>query len=154
MNKTEELEYAGFWIRVAAFFIDSILIATITIPLLIAIYGTDYFESGRLIEGTWDFIISFVLPAVAIIAFWTYRSATPGKMVVRAKIVDAKTGEKLSTRQCVVRYFSYFVSILPLGLGFIWIAFDKRKQGWHDRLAGTVVVREKHDGTEPVSFEQ
>ena len=154
MNKTEELEYAGFWIRVAAFFIDSILIGTITIPLLIAIYGMDYLESGRLIEGPWDFIISYVLPTVAIIAFWTYRSATPGKMVVRAKIVDAKTGENLSTRQCVVRYFSYFVSILPLGLGIIWIAFDKRKQGWHDRLAGTVVVREKHDGTEPVSFEQ
>ncbi len=154
MNKTEELEYAGFWIRVGASFIDSILIVIITIPLLIAVYGMDYFESEMFIEGIWDFIVSYVLPAVAIIIFWTYRSATPGKMAVGATIVDAKTGEKLSTGQCVGRYFAYWISALPLGLGFIWIAFDKRKQGWHDRLAGTVVVREIHDSSEPVSFEQ
>ena len=129
MNKTEELEYAGFWIRVGASFIDSILIVIITIPLLIAVYGMDYFESEMFIEGIWDFIVSYVLPAVAIIIFWTYRSATPGKMAVGATIVDAKTGEKLSTGQCVGRYFAYWISALPLGLGFIWIAFDKRKQG-------------------------
>jgi uncharacterized RDD family membrane protein YckC len=39
------------------------------------------------------------------------------------------------------RFFAYFVSIFPACLGFLWIAFDRRKQGWHDKIAGTVVVR-------------
>ena len=48
----------------------------------------------------------------------------------------------------------YFVSIIPLCLGLIWVGLDKRKQGWHDKLAGTVVVRSKNHGPEPVRFEQ
>jgi len=62
-------------------------------------------------------------------------------MIVRAKIVDARTGGKPSTGQLIGRYFGYYLSMIPLFLGFIWVAFDKRKQGWHDKLAGTVVIR-------------
>ena len=54
--------------------------------------------------------------------------------------MDAKTGQPASPLQCIVRYLGYFVSALPLGLGFIWVAFDKRKQGWHDKIARTLVV--------------
>jgi uncharacterized RDD family membrane protein YckC len=143
MNNTEEPKYAGFWIRVVAALIDSILFLIITFPLLILIYGMGYFSEVQAsrVPGFWDFIISYVLPAVAIIVFWIYRSATPGKMMVKVKIVDAKTGEQPSTGQCIGRYFAYFVSSIPLGLGIIWVAFDKRKRGWHDMLAGTVVIR-------------
>ena len=90
-----------------------------------------------------DFLIQCVLPAVAAIVFWKYKSATPGKMVLSLKIVDAQTGGGLSLGKCVVRYFAYLVSMLSLGLGFLWIAFDKRKQSWHNKLAGTVVIRFK-----------
>ncbi|MGA7985503.1 MAG: RDD family protein [Burkholderiales bacterium] len=41
-----------------------------------------------------------------------------------------------------IRFLGYFVSIVPLGLGFLWIAFDRKKRGWHDLIAGTVVVYE------------
>jgi uncharacterized RDD family membrane protein YckC len=54
--------------------------------------------------------------------------------------------------QSVGRYFAYLVSIIPLCLGFAWIAFDARKQGWHDKLAGSVVVRTKRKGSEPISL--
>jgi len=57
-----------------------------------------------------------------------------------------------SLGQAIGRYLAYFVSALVLGLGFIWIAFDTRKQGWHDKLAGTVVVRARKQATERVSF--
>ena len=60
-----------------------------------------------------------------------------------AEVVDAKTGAALSVRQSIGRYLGYYVSILPLLLGLVWVAFDPRKQGWHDKLAGTVVVRAK-----------
>lgn len=143
MDVSEEIRYAGFWIRVAAALIDTIFIILITLPLLMMVYGSDYFSaaSGTPVNGIWDFIISYVLPAVAVIMFWIYRSATPGKMMVKVKIVDAKTGGKPSTGQCIGRYFAYYVSTLPLGLGIFWVAFDKRKRGWHDILAGTVVIR-------------
>ena len=151
-KENHDLEYAGFWIRVWASIIDTILIAIITIPILLAIYGTQYFESEKIIEGPMDFLISWVLPAIAVITFWVYRAATPGKMAISSKIVDAQTGDQPSTGQFVGRYFAYFISLLPLGLGIFWVAFDKKKQGWHDKLAGTVVVRKKNSGPEPVAF--
>jgi len=89
---------------------------------------------------------------MVIVAFWIYRSATPGKMAMNLIIVDAKTGGRPSTPQFVGRYFGYFVSVLPLMLGIIWVGFDKRQQGWHDKMAGTVVIRNR--AKEKVRFEQ
>jgi len=135
--------YAGFWIRVLASIIDSVLIVLVTAPFLYSIYGPAYFGSGMLIHGTWDFLISWVFPAIAVIMFWISRSATPGKIWLHLRIVDAQTGQKPSQLQFIGRYFGYLVSTLPLMLGLLWVAFDRRKQGWHDKLAGTVVIREK-----------
>lgn len=90
-----------------------------------------------------DFLVSSLLPAAFVILFWVYKGATPGKMAISAKVVDAVTGEHPSTPRYIARYVGYLLSFLPLGLGFIWITFDKRKQGWHDKLSGTVVVRKK-----------
>lgn len=59
------------------------------------------------------------------------------------RVVDAESGGPLTLGQGVGRYFAYFVSTIPLGLGFLWVAFDKRKQGWHDKLAHTVVIRRR-----------
>ena len=146
-----EQEYAGFWIRTGATIIDSILVLIIILPILTAIYGTDYWVSESFFQGSWDVLFNYVLPAVAVIVFWSYKSATPGKMVTKLTIVDANTGGKPSTGQFIGRYFGYYVSMIPLFLGFIWIGIDKRKQGWHDKLAGTVVIR--NNLPEPVKFE-
>lgn len=135
-------EYVGFWLRTVATIVDSLIILAITLPLSIAIYGWAYFgESKGLIAGPADFLLSWVFPAVACILFWYRKQATPGKMAVSAKVVDARTGNPISLGQSIGRYFAYIISALPLCIGFFWIAFDSRKQGWHDKLAGTVVVR-------------
>ncbi len=63
-------------------------------------------------------------------------------MLFNARVVDAKSFGKPSTGQLIGRYLGYYLSILGLGLGFFWIMWDKRKQGWHDKLAGTLVIRE------------
>jgi uncharacterized RDD family membrane protein YckC len=139
------VEYAGFWIRVAAALIDTLLIVAVTLPLLLAIFGWDYLQGANLgsLGALIEFLISWVAPAIAVVVFWTYKQATPGKLAVSAKIVDARTGGPLSVGQSIGRYLAYFVSTLPLCLGLIWVAFDKKKQGWHDKLAGTVVIRER-----------
>ncbi len=66
-------------------------------------------------------------------------------MLISAKIVDARTYGPPSAGQLVGRYFAYIPAMLFLMLGIIWVAFDKRKQGWHDKLAGTVVIEIEDD---------
>jgi uncharacterized RDD family membrane protein YckC len=150
--ETEELEYVGFWPRVGAALIDTVLLLFITIPLVTAVYGRQYWSSTDWIRGPADFLINWVLPAVAVVLFWIYRQATPGKIAIGARIVDAETGAKPSTRQLVIRYLGYYVASIPLLAGLVWVAFDPRKQGWHDKLAHTVVVRARHRGPQPVRF--
>lgn len=96
--------------------------------------------------------ISWVFPAAATVLFWLYKRATPGKMALSAQVVDAETGNSLIVGQLIGRYLAYFLATVPLGFGIIWVAFDPRKQGWHDKLAGTVVVRKKDRRPGPVKF--
>ncbi|RFA27004.1 RDD family protein [Alkalilimnicola ehrlichii] len=136
----ENQNYAGFWVRTGAAFIDTILLLLVLAPILTWIYGAEYWYSEQLVHGTWDVVFNYLMPVVVIIAFWIYKSATPGKLAVNIAIVDAKTGGKPSTGQFILRYIGYYVAMLPLFIGIIWVGIDKRKQGWHDKLAGTVVV--------------
>lgn len=138
-----EVEYGGFWIRTGAALIDSILVVIITAPIVTVVYGIDYWTSEERFQGIIGFLLSYIFPIVAVLGFWIYKSATPGKMVTNLTIVDAETGYKPSTGQFIGRYFAYYVSIIPFLLGIIWVGIDKRKQGWHDKLAGTVVIRNK-----------
>jgi len=149
--QSQNQEYAGFWIRVGATLIDSILILIIILPILSTIYGDSYWLGDSYMQGFWDLALSYILPAIAVITFWVYKSATPGKMATKLTIVDANTGEKPSTGQFIIRYIGYYLAMLPLFLGIIWVGIDKRKQGLHDKLAGTVVLRNAQ--SEPVKFE-
>ena len=155
MNTQPEMEYVGFWLRVGASLIDTLFLFVITWPLLIWIYGWAYFGADKgLVAGPADLLLSWVFPAVACILFWIYKRATPGKMAISAVVVDATTGDALTTGQAIGRYLGYFVSTIPLGLGLIWVGVDPRKQGWHDKLANTVVVRPRNRGPQPVRFER
>jgi uncharacterized RDD family membrane protein YckC len=154
MDDSTKLEYVGFWLRFWASVIDTILIMMIVTPLLLLLSGGQSWSSDITSTSPSDILISYVLPAVAVIIFWSTKHATPGKMAISARIVDARTGGAPSLGQHIIRYLGYFVSIFPFCLGLIWVGLDNRKQGWHDKMAGTVVVRPKHGHTEPVRFEQ
>ena len=148
----DEFEYVGFWARVGAAMVDTVLVLIVCVPLVTFVYGRTYWTSEALLQGPADFLINWLLPAIAVVVFWIYRQATPGKIAIGARIVDAGTGGKPSTRQLIVRYLGYYVSMLPLMAGIVWVAFDPRKQGWHDKLAGTVVVRPRQRGPARVDF--
>ncbi len=139
-------EFAGFWSRVGASLIDSLLLGVVIVPLMWKVYGREYFSATTFLAGPLDLLVSWVLPAIVVIVFWIHKESTPGKMAFGMRIVDATTGAHASTGQYVGRYFAYYLSALPLGIGFVWVAFDTRKQGWHDKLAGTVVVRHRREG--------
>jgi uncharacterized RDD family membrane protein YckC len=142
---SREPRYVGFWMRVFASIIDTLILVVFIGLIAFAVYGMQYV---RLSSGgktlIFDLLVQGLLPALAVIVFWRYRGATPGKMLISAKIVDAQTLGTPSTGQLIGRYFAYIVSCIFM-LGFIWIAFDRRKQGWHDKLAGTVVINVEDD---------
>jgi uncharacterized RDD family membrane protein YckC len=112
------LPRAGFWIRMVALLIDLILIGII-------------FRSNTII-----------LPALAIYGavLWKLKGSTVGGIIFGLKVVR-HDGRPLDWATSVVRALACFLSLIFLCLGFIWIAFDPEKQGWHDKIAGTVVVR-------------
>lgn len=143
MSKMSEQIYAGFWLRVVASLIDTVCVLLITTPLMFLVYG-DFFYllvPNPEPQGFFDILVTYALPAIAIILFWVYRSATPGKMILGLKIIRIDGEERLTPAQSVGRYMGYYLSMLPFFMGFIWVAFDDKKQGWHDKLAGTLVVK-------------
>ena len=143
--ESNPIEYCGFWRRSGATIVDLLLLLCLIFPLQILFYGWDewniWLENDHWHMGKIDMVLQWILPAVVTLCFWNVTQATPGKMAQRIKIVDAETGAAPSTRQYIVRYLGYFVASLPLGIGILWVAIDSRKRGWHDMLAGTVVVR-------------
>ena len=144
--RAEAVRYVGFWARCLASLIDSIAVMCLIAPLAVAFdVRSDigvHFDMSHLVRETslMSLTLNWVLPAVAILAFWFARGATPGKMLVRAEIVDAETLGPPARSKLVARYLGYYVSTLAIGLGFLWIAFDARKQAWHDKMARTVVI--------------
>jgi len=134
--------YAGFWIRFCAAIVDSICFIFLLMPLPI-IYGFDrYLNSGPFSYlGEWHVLLELILPIALTILLWLRFSATPGKMFLKLKIVDIKTSGPINFRQALIRYIGYLPSFYCLLLGILWVAFDKRKQGWHDKLASTAVIR-------------
>ena len=143
MGKNQSSEYVGLRLRLWAFLVDLLVFVFFSVPFLYLIHGREYFKSAISVRGPVDLINTLVFPSLAILLFWLAWSATPGKMVVSAKIVDVKSGQKPTAKQFLLRFAGYFLALLPLGFGILWIAFDPRKQGWHDKLAGTAVVRAK-----------
>ncbi len=136
-----------------AYLIDYILLIFITFPILRMVYGAAQTEdlpiAGNELEaflhvrGPTDFLLRIIAPTVLVFIFWLQYDATPGKIAVGLRIVDASTGQRPSTRQYVIRLLGQFLSFLCLFIGVIWVAFDPRKQAWHDKMANTVVIRKK-----------
>ncbi|WP_216900149.1 RDD family protein [Synechococcus sp. CCY 9618] len=137
------MAYAGFWVRTAASLVDSVLISLITGPFLLLFYGLFF----QLRSATADLVIGTVLSALLVILFWRWKQGTPGKLLFRLRIVDARSGGEPSLRQWCLRYLGYVLSTLPLLLGFLWVAWDPRRQGWHDKIAGTLVIHPAARGT-------
>lgn len=137
-----EFEYAGFWIRFVACLVDNLIIMIIIAPY----WFYNYQQMAAIpvdqmpLYSAGDAILHLVIGA-AVVWFWVKKGATPGKMLFGLQVRDAKTGQFISVPRALLRYFSYLISSVILCLGLIWVGFDKKKQGWHDKIAKTVVVK-------------
>jgi uncharacterized RDD family membrane protein YckC len=149
--RNEDLPYASFGDRFMAFLLDSFVQLPIVGPFLwfllrediMSFAGDPVLLAEQLtasLESPMGRLILYGIPLVYCVLFWKFKSATPGKMLLEMKIVDATTGGAPGAGRLVLRYVGYIVCVLSLCIGFLWIAFDKRRQGWHDKMANTIVV--------------
>jgi uncharacterized RDD family membrane protein YckC len=145
------MEYAGFWIRFGAIFIDGIILWAVQM-FVYAVFGIitaavmpsmpdkpsnpSFFIISQMIIT----LLSFVLSAAYDIWFVGRFGATPGKMACKIKIVTADGG-KVSYSRALGRYFAKWISSMILGIGFLMAAFDDEKRTLHDRICETRVIR-------------
>jgi len=154
VNDKRTIVYAGFWRRLFAVILDTALFSVLLAPIFVALYGRDYFywQSTTTdfipIYSVTEFFLTIIAPIILTITFWNYFAATPGKLLLDCRIVDANTQKPMHWKQASMRYLFYLASILPFYLGFIWIGFDKHKQGFHDKLAKTQVLHIPHNYAE------
>jgi len=157
---SEEVKYAGFWIRFIASFLDTLFLA---LPVGIVIYFlsdghwfdfTQYQQNLQMaMSGNphaldnqphtsfrWELIFEMSVLIVTVVFWDKWGGTTPGKRMVGIKIVDAKTFEDISNKQAITRSLGYIISLIPFGLGFLMVAFRKDKRALHDLLANTAVI--------------
>ncbi|MEO6875188.1 MAG: RDD family protein, partial [Opitutaceae bacterium] len=122
---------AGFWIRMAALLIDL---------MLVGMLGS--FLNGVTSFGSHVHIRSDLLPALAVYGalMWKLRGTTVGGIVCGLKVVRLDD-RPVDWGTAIVRALACFLSLMVLGLGFLWVIFDDQRQSWHDKIAGTTVVR-------------
>jgi uncharacterized RDD family membrane protein YckC len=119
---TAALPHAGFWIRMAALLLDALLVGFLMGVLHRA------FHMELLVLATYGAVM------------WKLRGSTIGGIVFDLQVVRVD-GRAIDWETAIVRALACFLSLAVVGLGFFWIAFDEAKQAWHDKIAGTVVVR-------------
>jgi uncharacterized RDD family membrane protein YckC len=150
--------YAGFASRLLAFTID-VLIMSITIVFtswfvrtsVNMLFGPQIMNSlaGRntiiadilrlITNPALHSVVSVIYIITYYLFFWTTMGQTPGKYLMGVKGIT-KHGHKLKLKHAIARYLGYYVSSFTFGLGFLWILVDDERRGWHDRIAGTLVI--------------
>lgn len=131
--------YIGLARRGAAVLLDLLLVSFLS-SLLGWLLMLQYPDAEALIESAGNTLSLLAVPTI-IVLWWRFQG-TPGKLLLGYRIVDARSGGRPRLWQVCVRLLGCVVSALPLGLGFLWMIWDRRHQGWHDKLARTLVVED------------
>jgi uncharacterized RDD family membrane protein YckC len=150
--------YAGFWIRLVARLLDGLILG-IPFGIVFAVFAI----AGGVIANTTNsssqdsqnaaaaavfgggFLLLYVLALVVQVAYWIYfwgtSGSTLGMRLLHLKVVDADTGGAIGYARATVRFLMSIVNSWACYIGWIWVAFDPRKQGWHDKVANSVVLQ-------------
>ena len=149
-----QVTYAGFWIRFVAYVIDAIIIIVPVIILAVIIGiatgvaigvtgNTTSNNTGTAAMGGMQILlqlITFVITIGYFVYFWG-QGSTIGMRLFHLRVADATTGAPIGYGRAALRYVGFVISSIPCDIGLIWAAFDSRKQGWHDKIANTVVLQ-------------
>lgn len=149
MEKQEgvAVEYAGFWMRLGAYLIDGLIlnavgwIIWIFFGLIIAAVAAGDEPAGGAVVAIWliAWLITVAVSIAYLVCFWQWRGQTPGKMALGIKIIKTD-GSALDWGTALLRFLGYIICWITLGLLFLWVAFDGRKQGVQDKIPETYVI--------------
>ncbi len=134
------LEYAGFWIRLGAAVVDFIILLLIMSIIYYAVFRFIRFMIPPSIFIIIFSLLSWLIGIAYIVVFWVWRGQTPGKMITGIKVIRTDSSP-ITWQYALIRCGGCIVSAIILFIGFIWIAFDSHKQGLHDKIADTYVVK-------------
>lgn len=135
------IRYGGFWRRFAAISIDSIILDLFTVIIYLTGISLVPMDGGFSYTTVIPYYgMAILLNAAYFIYFHGTTGQTPGKRLLGLKVIRVE-GTPVTPGIAFLRWVGYLVSKVPLLLGFIWAVFDDRKQGWHDKIAGTCVIR-------------
>jgi len=145
--------YAGFWVRVLAALLDTCLLFAVVIPVraLIGSAVTILTLNAQMPMHEMSMMRRGVRIALGVVIAWLYKAGmesspyegTLGKMAMRLRVTDLE-GRRISFQRATGRYFAKYLSSIVLGIGYLMVGFTERKQGLHDRLAGTLVQSRDH----------
>jgi len=143
--------YGGFWKRTLAFLVDKIILFFICLLFLLVGLsalntGFNGLEPGKSM-GRFSLIYYGMTHLLGMLYFTYFHGTTgqtPGKMLFGLQVIQS-SDEQMTPGIAFLRWVGYIFSGLILCLGFLWIIFDKKKQGWHDKIAGTLVIDRHED---------
>jgi uncharacterized RDD family membrane protein YckC len=149
-----QARYGGFWIRFVAVIIDGIIVS-IPVFILGVILGVaaavasnasgNSNSSGANAATTGVGLLVELIGVVISIGYFIYfwgRGQTLAMRLFHLRVADATTGQPIGYGRAALRYVGYLLSAIVCYIGLIWAAFDSRKQGWHDKIASTVVLQD------------
>ncbi|HEX9095551.1 MAG TPA: RDD family protein [Candidatus Dormibacteraeota bacterium] len=91
----------------------------------------------------WFYLFGLLVSAAYYASFWGTSGATLGMRLFELRVVDADSGQPIGIGRAIVRFIGFIVAAFPCWIGLIWSAFDPRAQGWHDKIASTVVLQSR-----------
>jgi uncharacterized RDD family membrane protein YckC len=149
--------YAGFWIRLVARLVDGLILG-IPFGILFSVFaiaggifannssaGSQDTQNATAAAFGGVFILLYLIALVVQVGYWIYfwgsSGATLGMRLLHLRVVDANTGATIGYARATVRFLMSIVNTWACYIGWIWVAFDQRKQGWHDKVANSVVLQ-------------
>ena len=138
-HSSTPIRYAGFWIRVAAYLVDTVILYAIFFVLAL-VFGVSMFTNPTPGPAVYLFIVLELAIAIGYFVYFesSAKQATFGKQVVGLQ-VGRMDGSRISMGQALGRYLGKILSTIILFIGFIMVAWDQKRQSLHDKLAGTIV---------------
>ncbi len=149
------VKFAGHGPRLVAYIIDTLIVGVayvifffVAAAVLVAVSGPGDFNNGiprgraagAIALFGLLFLVTFLIALAYFPFFWARSGQTPGMRPFGLYVVRDSDGGKISSGQAILRMIGLWVAALPLYLGFIWVFIDVRRRGWHDLIAGTVVI--------------
>jgi uncharacterized RDD family membrane protein YckC len=147
MPRRPRVEYASPAARLLAMFADALLLLFLFtlfrfLPVLIdpvqRLAAPAAAEPWLITPAS--LLIAFGLAMLITALFWNRLAGTPGKLLLGVRVISLASGRPPTLGRALLRFAAYLVSLLPASLGFLWSFWDKRAQGFHDKLSGTIVI--------------